>query len=107
MLSGDGSFGTDGLTDGYAFIPPFRDGVTSDEHPYEKGDEVKVLIRSMTRETYDFMTQVQAALQNGGMFGRILANVPSNIKKVKGNSGTKIVGWFAATGESSMTTKVE
>ncbi len=29
---------------GLNFLPPFREGITSDEHPYVKGDKVKVLI---------------------------------------------------------------
>src|SRR5688500_17323137 len=59
MLSADGSFDDDGLTDGYSFIPPFRDGVTSGKEPYKKGETVKVLIRSMSEKSYNFMEQVQ------------------------------------------------
>jgi hypothetical protein len=39
MVSIDGSF-YEGISDGYEFIPPFREGVTSGDKPYQKGDEV-------------------------------------------------------------------
>ena len=107
MLSADGSFGDDGLTDGYAFIPPFRDGVTSGDHPYEKGDDVKVLIRSLTKRSYEFMEQVQEQLQNGGLFGKIMYDVPSNVTNLQTSSKTKIYGWFALTAETSQSKKVE
>ncbi|THU39394.1 DUF4249 domain-containing protein [Niastella caeni] len=108
MLSVDGSFGGDeGITDGFAFIPPFRDGVTSGEKPYEKGDNVKVLIRSMSEPSYEFMEQVQAQLTNDGLFGKVLHNVPANLKNLQSTSKTKIYGWFGTVAETSATRKVE
>jgi hypothetical protein len=107
MLSADGSFDDDGLTDGYAFIPPFRDGVTSDQEPYKKGETVKVLIRSMSKGSYDFMEQVQAQLTNDGLFGRVMHNVPANVNNLQSTSKTKIYGWFATVGEISETIKAE
>jgi hypothetical protein len=107
LLSADGSFGDDGLTDGYAFIPPFRDGVTSGEKPYEKGDVVKVLIRSLSKGSHDFIEQVQAQLTNDGLFGKVMHNVPANVFNLKSDSKTKIYGWFGATAEISASKKVE
>jgi hypothetical protein len=107
MLSADGSFDDDGLTDGYSFIPPFRDGVTSGEKPYEKGETVKVLIRSMSKGSYDFMEQVQAQLTNDGLFGKVMHNVPANVNNLQSTSKTKIYGWFGTVGEISATKKVE
>lgn len=108
MLAADGSFGgEEGITDGFVFIPPFRDGVTSSDKPYEKGDNVKVLMRSLSKDSYDFMEQVQAQLQNGGLFGRVLANVPANVFNQQANSSTKIYGWFGTTAEISATKKMD
>jgi hypothetical protein len=108
MLSADGTFGDgDGLTDGYAFIPPFRDGVTSGEKPYEKGDNVRVLLRSLSKPSYEFMEQVQAQLTNDGLFGKVLHNVPSNVSNLKAGSSNKIYGWFGATAEVSQSITVQ
>jgi len=107
MLSADGSYGDDGLTDGYAFIPPFRDGVTSGEKPYEKGDNVKVLIRSLSKGSHEFVEQVQAQLQNDGLFGKVMHNVPANVNNLQSASKTKIYGWFGTVAEISATKKVE
>ena len=107
MLSADGAFDDDGLTDGYSFIPPFRDGVTSGEKPYEKGETVKVLIRSMSEPSYEFMQQVQAQLTNDGLFGKVMHNVPANVNNLQSTSKTKIYGWFGTVGEISATKNVE
>ncbi|MBO9204500.1 MULTISPECIES: DUF4249 family protein [Niastella] len=109
MLSADGTFGTgdDQISDGFAFIPPFRDGVTSGEKPYEKGDVVRVLFRSLSRPSYDFMQQVQAQLTNSGLFGKVLTNVPANVVNLQSTGKTKIYGWFGTVAEISATKKVE
>jgi hypothetical protein len=108
MLSTDGTFGgDDGLTDGFAFIPPFRDGVTSGEEPYEKGDVVKVLFRSLSNPTYHFMEQVQEQLTNGGLFAKVLTNVPANVRSLQPGSSTKIYGWFGTVAEISASKKME
>jgi len=109
MLSADGSFGNgdDGISDGFAFIPPFRDGVTSGEKPYVKGDVVKVLLRSMSKPSYEFMQQVQQVLNNDGLFGKILTNVPANVFNLQSTGKTRIFGWFGTVAEISATKKVE
>lgn len=107
MLSADGTFSDDGITDGYSFIPPFRDGVTSGEKPYVKGDNVKVLIRSLSKGSYDFMEQVTDQLENEGMFGKILHNVPSNVNNMQPAGKTKIYGWFGTVAETSASKQIE
>lgn len=107
MLSADGSYSDDGLSDGYAFIRPFREGVTSSEKPYEKGDNVKVLIRSLSEASYDFVDQVQDQLTNEGMFATVMHNVPANLQNLDSTSNTKIYGWFGTVAEVSATKKVE
>ena len=108
MLAADGSFGGDeGISDGFAFIPPFRDGVTSGEEPYVKGDVVKVLLRSLSKPSHEFIEQVQNQLTNEGLFGKVLRNVPANVNNLQSTSKTKIYGWFGTVGEISATKKVE
>lgn len=108
MFSTDGTIGvSDGLTDGYAFITPLRDGVTSGEQPYEKGDVVKVLIRSMSKPSYEFMQQVQESLNNDGLFGKVLHNVPSNVSNQQTTSSNKIYGWFGTVAEISQSITVQ
>src|ERR1044072_2006937 len=108
LLASDGSFGGDeGISDGFAFIPPFRDGVTSGKHPYEKGDVVTVLLRSLSKPSKEFIEQAQEQLTNGGMFAKVLLNVPSNVKNQNSGSATKIYGWFGTTGEVEDTKKVQ
>ncbi len=53
MVSVDGSY-YENASDGFVFIEPFREGITSDEKPYIKGDEVKVVVRSLSKTSYDF-----------------------------------------------------
>jgi hypothetical protein len=103
MLSVDGAFGEEGITDGFAFIPPFRDGVTSGEKPYQKGDQVKVVIRSLSRNGFYFLEQATKQLENQGMFAEVLQNVPANVKNLQAGSTTKIYGWFGTVGETELT----
>jgi hypothetical protein len=107
MLSVDGAFGEEGVTDGFAFIPPFRDGITSDEEPYIKGDDVKVVIRSLSKNSFDFMNQAVTQLSNQGMFAEVLKNVPANLQNQQAGSNTKIYGWFGTVAETSMSVSIE
>jgi hypothetical protein len=107
MLCVDGAFGEEGVTDGFAFIPPFRDGITSGEEPYVKGDNVKVMIRSLSKNSYDFMNQAVTQLSNQGMFAEVLKNVPANLQNQQASSKTKIYGWFGTVAETSMSLNIE
>lgn len=107
MLSIDGAFGEEGITDGYAFIPPFRDGITSDEKPYQKGDNVKVLIRSVSKSGYHFLEQAVKQLTNQGMFAEVLQNVPANVTNLQAGSATKIYGWFGMVAETEQSKKIQ
>lgn len=97
----DGSFDA-GISDGFEFIYPIRTGITSNEKPYQQGDEVKVLIRSMSAGTYDFIDKSLNQIANGGLFAKVLENVPSNlINKTAGNN-SRLYGWFGTVAESSL-----
>jgi hypothetical protein len=106
MLSVDGAFSED-ISDGFSFIPPFRDGITSGEKPYVLGDKVKVVIRSLTKNTHDFMERVQAQIDNDGMFARVLENVPTNVTSLTAGSQSKIYGWFGTVAETEMTKTIQ
>jgi hypothetical protein len=107
MLSIDGAFGEEGITDGFAFIPPFRDGVTSGEEPYKKGDHVKVVIRSLSRNGFYFLEQAVKQLENQGMFAEVLQNVPANVKNLQAGSTTKIYGWFGTVAETELSKQIQ
>ena len=106
MVSIDGSF-YEGISDGYEFIPPFTEGVTSGENPYQKGDEVKVVMRSLSKNSYSFWEQAINQQQNGGLFSEVLQNVPSNIMNTNKQSKSQIFGWFGTVAETSISRKVE
>ena len=106
MVSIDGSFYED-ASDGFVFIEPFREGITSGEKPYEKGDEVKVVVRSLSKQSYDFLDQLIDQLYSGGMFSKILTNVPSNITNKQPGSKLKIYGWFGTVAESGLAVSIQ
>ncbi|WP_162915783.1 DUF4249 family protein [Paraflavitalea soli] len=101
MVAIDASFYED-ASDGYVFIEPFREGITSDGEPYEKGDVVKVVLRSLSKPTYDFLDQLIDQLYSGGLFAKVLQNVPSNIFNKQADSKKKIYGWFGTVAESEL-----
>lgn len=106
MWAIDGSFYED-VSDGMNFILPIREGITSGEHPYVQGDEVKVLIRSLSKPAYGFIRMVNDQLTNGGMFSRVLQNVPYNMESRQAGSNKKIYGWFGTVAESSLSKEIE
>jgi hypothetical protein len=107
MLSVDGAFDADGITDGYAFITPFRDGITDGEHPYQKGDQVKVVIRSVSKNTFDFLDMAVTQLYTQGIFARVLSNVPGNVFNKQAGSSNKIYGWFGMASETEKTIAIQ
>lgn len=106
MVAIDASF-YENASDGYIFIEPFREGITSEEHPYQKGDVVKVMIRSMSKPTYDFLDQLIDQLYSGGLFAEVLQNVPSNIFNKQASSQTKIYGWFGTVAETELSRTIQ
>lgn len=97
----DGSFYPD-VSDGNNFIVPIREGITSDDHPYQVNDVVKVQIRSLSKNSYEFIRLMSDQLTNGGLFAKVLANVPANMASKKAGSTNRIYGWFATVAESEM-----
>jgi hypothetical protein len=106
MVSIDGTFYED-ISNGLPFIEPLTEGITSDDKPYVKGDVVKVLIRSVSKPTYDFLNQLISQLYNGGLFAEILQNVPANITNKQSGSKTKIYGWFGTVAETELSQTIQ
>ena len=106
QVSIDGSF-YENASDGFSFILPIREGITSEEKPYKKGETVKVLLRGTTRASYDFVRLMNDAMSNGGLFAKILANVPTNLNNKQAGSKNKIYGWFGASAESELSKTIE
>ena len=106
MASIDGGF-NEGMSDGFMFIAPFREAITWYDRPYRLGDEVKVLIRSLSKNTYGFLDQAINQLYSGGLFAKILNNAPSNVFPADPTSRTKIYGWFGMTAESELSVTIQ
>jgi len=79
-------------TDGLFFTPPVAEGVTPFDESYRKNDWCRIEIHSISRTTFDFLTQVQAQTTNSGLFATTPENVKSNI--VSPTDKVKVVGWF-------------
>ncbi len=106
----DASFTPGASSDGIPFILPIRTGINpinddedeerSDpnqyvpETPYEIGDSVYVEIWSINESTLFFLQQIQAEVNNGGLFATPPTNVRTNIFNVNPNSGNAAVGHF-------------
>ena len=106
MVSIDGTFYED-ISNGLPFIEPLTEGITSEEKPYVKGDVVRVLIRSISKPTYDFLDQLTSQLYNEGLFAEVLQNVPANIINKQPGSKTKICGWFGTVAETELSRTIQ
>ncbi len=60
---------------------------------YRRHDKCRVEVHSIMRNTYNFFTQAQTQINNGGLFATTPENVKTNI--VTPNGTTKAVGWFS------------
>ncbi|WP_127131610.1 DUF4249 domain-containing protein [Pseudoflavitalea rhizosphaerae] len=106
MWSVDGAYYEDADSDGFNFIVPISEGITSGDKPYLKDDEVKVVLRGISKDAYGFVRMLTDQLANGGLFAKVLANVPTNVAKQKADS-EKIVGWFGTVSETELSKKIE
>lgn len=106
MWSVDGAYYEDADSDGFNFIVPISEGITSGDKPYLKDDEVKVVLRGISKDAYGFVRMLTDQLANGGLFAKVLANVPTNVTKQKTDS-EKIVGWFGTVSETELSKKIE
>lgn len=80
-------------SDGLFFIPPIAEGITPFGEVFKQFDVCRVEVHSVTKETYDFLSQVQSQTTNSGLFATTPENVKSNIK-CQTSDKIKVVGWF-------------
>lgn len=107
MWSIDGAYYDDANSDGFNFIVPLREGITSGNKPYQKGDVVKVVMRGISKDDHKFINMLTEQLSNGGLFAKVLANVPHNMRSNKADSKNKILGWFGTVSETELSKIIE
>jgi len=107
-LAFDAGFSEGGNVDGLIFIPPIRDTINPFEEdeddsflsPFEDGDSVYVEIYSITRETFDFLSNVRIQTDRPGGFAELfatpLSNVRSNITYF-GDQDMVVTGFFSVS----------
>lgn len=106
MFSIDGAF-NENLTDGFLFILPFREGITDNDHPYVKGDVVRVMLRSLSKGSHEFWFRASQQLENGGLFAKVLENVPANMNNIQPGGTAKIYGWFGVTAQTELSKTIQ
>jgi hypothetical protein len=116
-ISADGTFDPNsrGEANAFQFILPIRESINPeidedlDEAPYDLGDSLFVEVHSIDENTYDFFSQLEEQVNNGGLFATPLANVPTNIQNTNPNATVeqKAVGWFGVSIVSSEGAKIE
>lgn len=95
----DGSY-DEGVSDGATFILPITESITDYDKPFQLNEKVIVKLRSVTKRSHDFLTQVDQQVNAGGMFAKVLENVKSNVNNITPSGKTKILGWFGASAVS-------
>ena len=92
----DGSF-EENAADGSVFIYPLSEAITRFDKPYLENEKVIVRLASVTKRSHAFLEMVEEQLNNGGLFAKILENVPSNLTNVNTASNARVLGWFGAS----------
>lgn len=64
------------------------------QEAFKDGDIVRVEIWSITKDTYQFLEQIQTQTNNRGIFQTTPANVPTNILNASSVSNTQATGYF-------------
>lgn len=95
----DGSF-DEGVSDGASFILPLAEGITNYDKPFQLNEKVIVKISSLTKRSHEFLTQVDAQVNSGGLFAKVLENVKSNVDNTTTSGKIRILGWFGTSAVS-------
>ncbi|MFZ9848840.1 MAG: DUF4249 domain-containing protein [Flavobacteriales bacterium] len=82
--------------DGALFIRPTRSAINRNGEPYQLGNKVKVELLSITRDTWDYFSELSSQINNQGLFATPTSNVRTNIIKTSGN-GPLVQGWFCTS----------
>jgi hypothetical protein len=92
------------ISDGSPFIPPVRTGITTFPNIFQRNETVRVEIHGISLETYEFITQAQSQITNGGLFATPPFNVVTNFSNANGSGevGDQPVGWFSVATVSSL-----
>jgi hypothetical protein len=98
-FSVDGSYGS-GVSDGQVFIAPIARAINDYSKPFQLNEKVIVRLSSLSKPSYDFLTQVNDQVNNGGLFAKVLENVKSNVQNTTASGKTKILGWFGTSAVS-------
>ncbi len=56
-----------------------------------------VRLSSVSKPSHTFLRMVDEQLSNGGLFAKILENVPTNLKNVNTSSNVKVLDWFGTS----------
>lgn len=111
----DASFSPGASTDGIPFITPIREGINPipdpdvdpTPPPYEVGDSIYVELHSITEGVFFYLIELQAQLQNGGLFAVPTTNLPTNIFNTNPNSSVSAVGFFGGSAVNSAGVRVK
>jgi Domain of unknown function (DUF4249) len=83
------------------FGQPIAEGINpnaiENEAPYALGDQIRVEIWSITEEAFDFLSQAQNEMTNGGLFATIPSNTEGNIRNVTEASDEVALGFFCVS----------
>jgi hypothetical protein len=91
----DAAFRGSADTDGLQFIQPIRQSANPDSL-YRMNDSVRVEVRSISADAFDFLGQLRTQLTNGGLFATPPANLPTNVINTNAN-GRTATGFFTAS----------
>jgi hypothetical protein len=89
-IDGTGGPVTSSSEDSIRFTPP---ATFLSFKTYQSGNTCRAEVHSISKETYYFLVQAIAQVNNGGLFALTPENVKTNIKTPEG-APTKGVGWF-------------
>ncbi len=89
-IDGTGGEVYDPSADTLDFTPP---AIYLGFNEFQPGDKCDVEIHSITRETFNFLNQAVAQIQNGGLFATTPENVRTNIV-TPSTAKVKAIGWF-------------
>lgn len=95
----DGSY-DEGVSDGGSFILPIAEGITDYDKPFQSGEKIIVRLSSLSKPSYDFLTQVNEQVNAGGLFAKVLENVKSNMQNTTANGKVKVLGRFGTSAVS-------
>lgn len=101
----DAAFSAGAASDGLIFIQPIRSSITVEEL-FVARDTVGVELLSITKDAFNFLSQVRTEAGNGGIFATPPTNIATNIVNTNPN-GTKALGFFGASAISRAETIID